>query len=75
MNTKFIWIPEAPKHPGLYANEKGTDMQSGKICYVGKQPSTRVIKDAKQFDTYKECMEWCNANPDPKFIPVEHGLY
>ena len=72
--TKFVWIPEAPNHPGLYANETGIDMQRGKMRCASKQPSTRIINDAKQFETLKECQEWCDTNPCPKFVPIEHGF-
>lgn len=63
MQTKFIWVPEAPKHSGYYASEKT------------KGTTTNIITNAKQFQTYEECLKWCNDNPHPKFMPVEHGIY
>lgn len=73
MNT--YWIPEAPEHPGLYANESGTDIKSpGKIQPPGLQPSTMNAFAAKRFKTLAECQSWCDANPSPVFVPREHGI-
>lgn len=72
---RTAWIPEAPNHPGLYANESGTDIRSeGKIGTGELQPSTMNAHKAKQFATEAECRAWCEANPHPVFIPVEHGF-
>lgn len=72
---RTTWIPEAPEHPGLYANESGTDIKSpGKIQPAELQPSTMCAGKAKQFATREECQAWCEANPDPKFVPQEHGF-
>ena len=73
---RTAWIPEAPAHPGLYANETGTDFDfaSGKVRTAGIQPSTMSAHHAKQFSTLEECQRWCDANPVPKFIPQEHGF-
>lgn len=70
--AKFVWIPEAPRYPGLYANESDhTDR--GKL-FGPLQPSTGVAQQAKHFDTEEECRKWCNDNPVPAFVPVEHGF-
>lgn len=72
MNTTFYWIPEAPTHPGLYSNQ--SDRGDGKL--VLKPPlATYNIDYARRFDTKDACREWCEANPDPKFVPMEHGFY
>lgn len=69
---KTVWIPEAPEHPGLYANESDyTDR--GKLGGP-LQPSTGVAEQAKHFETEEECREWCDDNPVPIFKPVEHGF-
>ncbi len=71
--NKFFWVPEAPGHPGLYANLNGNDIHVGKISgWV--QPSTYSIHHARQFNTYEECRNWCINNQFPKFIPKEHGI-
>ena len=73
---RFVWIPESPDHPGLYANENGTDIKGpGKIQPHGLQPSTMSVSHAKQFATRDECQAWCDANPSPKFVPKQHGFY
>lgn len=69
---KMVWIPEAPTHPGLYANK--SDLGGGKIQGLHKEPSTMMISCAHQFATREECQEWCDANPHPVFVPVEHGF-
>lgn len=72
---RTAWIPEAPEHSGLYANESGTDMNpGGKLQTAELQPSTMVAHKAKQFATQEECQAWCDANPTPKFVPREHGF-
>ena len=71
---KFVWIPEAPEHPGLYANHNGTDLDTGKIQGMTKQPSTMSPNNALQFETQAECQAWCDANPHPVFVPREHGF-
>ena len=70
---RTAWIPEAPEHPGLYANESGTDLDHGKIRF-GLQPSTMDPHKAKQFETKELCQAWCEANPSPVFVPMEHGF-
>ena len=65
-NTREAWIPEAqPKLSGVYApaNYK-----------AGVNTMTRDPWDAMQFKTKKACQDWCDANPDPPFIPVSHGF-
>lgn len=69
---KFVWIPEALEHPGLYANHNGTDLETGKVAV--KQPSTMSPHHALQFATREECQAWCDANPHPVFVPREHGF-
>jgi hypothetical protein len=67
---RTAWIPEAPEHRGLYANEFDTTGQSnGEL-----QPSTLDALRAKQFPTRGECQAWCDAHPEPKFEPTEHGF-
>ncbi len=68
-NTGVKWIPESPNHSGLYANE--IDLNPGKIS-IGKAVSTLNVYSSRQFDSELECTKWCNDNPTPKFIPVEH---
>jgi hypothetical protein len=75
MQEKFYWIPEAPQHPGLYANLTGTDMKYGKLGDGELQPSTYDPNSARKFITKEECQEWCNLNPDPAFEPKEHAFY
>lgn len=70
--SRIVWIPEAPGHPGLYANHNGTDLETGKVA--AKQPSTMSPHHALQFPTREECQAWCDANPHPVFVPVEHGF-
>jgi hypothetical protein len=60
----FFWVPEAPKHPGVYAY-KG---------YCAKKNCTGDIDEAMQFDTKEACQAWCEANPTPLFVPMEHGI-
>lgn len=67
----FKWIPEAPTHPGLYANL--TERNPGKIS-DGFAVSTYDVHSARQFETYEECKAWCDSNPRPVFVPVEHGF-
>lgn len=75
MTTKFAWIPEAPEHGGLYANESDDfDPSGSKIRMPGLQPSTMDPNKAKQFATKEECQAWCDANPTPAFVPREHGF-
>ena len=69
----FVWIPEAPDHPGVYADESD-DYEPGKIKYGRRGPSTRLPNLAKQFPTREECQKWCDENPTPRFVPVEHGF-
>lgn len=63
---RTVWIPEAPNHPGLYANE--SDMTGG------SQPSTMNPHKAKHFPTRDACERWCDTNPVPAFRPTEHGF-
>lgn len=73
---KSAWIPEAPNHPGLYANESDDfDPEASKIRQPGRQPSTMDPNKAKQFATKAECQAWCDAHPDPVFVPREHGFF
>lgn len=69
---QFVWIPEAPEHPGLYAN--ASDYSGSKIQGLTKQPSTMDPNFAHQFKTEAECQAWCDANPHPIFVPREHGF-
>jgi hypothetical protein len=71
---KFVWIPEAPSYPGLYANRNGTDLDACKIKGLVHQPSTMDPYCALQFPSQAECQVWCDANPVPAFVPREHGF-
>lgn len=72
---KFVWIPESPTSAGLYANKDGTDLKPiAKTQSPNLQPSTMDPNRALQFNTKEECMTWCNANPYPIFVPIEHGF-
>lgn len=71
--NRTVWIPEAPKHPGVYANATDT-YERGKIRTGEKQPSTMHAHHARQFATQEECRAWCDANPDPPFVPRCHGF-
>lgn len=66
------WIPEAlPRHPGVYAND--TDPPRGKLNR--RKPLITSIADrALKFATREECQKWCDENPDPPFVPAEHGF-
>ena len=72
MSTAFEWIPEAPTHPGLYANL--SDRGQGKLV-LEPPKATYNIDHARRFPTKDQCQEWCDANPVPKFVPVEHGFF
>ncbi|WP_257306297.1 hypothetical protein [Geothrix campi] len=72
--TRFVWIPEAPRHPGLYANKNGADLDTGKVQGFTKPTSTMSPHHALQFETREECQAWCDANPHPVFEPREHGF-
>jgi hypothetical protein len=72
---RTAWIPEAPNHPGLYANLSGTDIRSeGKVDTSEMQPSTMSAEHARQFPSREECQAWCDANPHPVFVPTEHSF-
>ena len=64
-----FFVPEAPGHPGLYAND--TEPPSG--FTVPKQPATYSIHHAIKFSTEVECADWCKQNPIPVFTPKSHG--
>lgn len=68
-HDKPVWIPEAPKHSGLYAN--ATELAPNKIGSE-KEPSTFNVHCAMQFETEAECKEWCDKNPIPEFKPMQH---
>ena len=70
--AKFVWIPEAPRYPGLYSND--SDYRGRGKLGLELQPSTPIAKFAKHFDTEEECQKWCNDNPVPAFVPMEHGF-
>lgn len=70
-NHGNVWIPEAPTHPGLYANL--LNPTDGKVSF-GLAISTMDPCAARQFETEAECADWCNANPTPVFVPVAHGF-
>ena len=68
---RFVWIPEAPEHPGLYANQSDRSQEGKTGCF---QPSTMSAHHAKQFATEAECKVWCDENPTPRFVPRAHGF-
>jgi hypothetical protein len=68
---RTAWIPEAPNHPGLYANLSGTE---GKSSTGELQPSTMSAEHVRQFPSREGCQAWCDANPTPVFVPTEHGF-
>jgi hypothetical protein len=68
---RIIWVPEAPDHPGLYANESELS-NVGKLQPIFLQPSTVHIHLARQFGTQQECQAWCDANPVPEFVATQH---
>ena len=73
-NKGTVWIPEAPKYPGLYANHDDHS-GDGKILFPDPvQPSTNSAHHAKQFATQAECTDWCRAHPVPVFEPRDHGF-
>lgn len=72
--SRFVWIPEAPEHPGLYANKSGKDLETGRVQSVKLQPSTMDPKCAQQFLTKAKCQRWCDDHPYPVFTPIQHGF-
>ena len=68
---RTAWIPEAPNHPGLYANLTERE-RSEKISHGLLAISTHDAYSARQFATREECQAWCDANPTPVFVPREH---
>jgi hypothetical protein len=62
MGTTFKWVPEAPEYPGVY----GIESANGATC-------THNVNEALKFDTEAECKAWCDAHPEPPFVPREHG--
>lgn len=71
ITQRIIWVPEAPNHPGLYANESEWS-NIGKLQPRCLQPSTIHIDQARQFSTQRECQAWCDANPVPEFVATQH---
>lgn len=64
-DIKFVWIPEAPKYPGLYAPKD----------YIAVTFTATDSPDkAMTFDSWDQCLEWCEENPYPEFQPKEHGF-
>lgn len=62
---KYVWIPEAPKYPGVYASERRS---------MRPRNCTMDVYAAKTFPTKESCAKWCADNPSPVFGPVEHGF-
>ena len=73
-DTGSVWVPEAPNYPGVYANELDHSGDGYLKQPIPVNASTRSIYLAKQFETEAECKEWCDANPDPIFVPRGHGF-
>lgn len=67
-----VWVPEAPNHPGLYA--PAGDSQRMAYIHEGKPNSTTTFALALKFPTREECAKWCEENPHPVYVPVEHGV-
>ena len=61
---RFIWIPESITSPVVYAPKN----------YNEDNTPTSDFRKAIHFLTKKECKEWCLNNPNPQYIPVEHGF-
>ena len=74
MNEKFVWIPEAPNYPGVYANDCD-DTGVGKIRGIVTQPATTNPNKALHFESESKCQKWCDEHPTPAFVPKEHGFY
>jgi hypothetical protein len=68
----FYWIPEAPGHPGLYANARDMTGSGGRTDQL--QPSTMNANLAKRFASREDCQRWCDEHPEPPFVPTEHGF-
>ena len=61
---KFVWIPEAPGHPGVYAS----------AMYSEGRETTMNPHAAWNFPTKEACEAWIKEYPSPVFVPVEHGF-
>lgn len=59
-----MWLPEAPSHSGLYACRPN----------INGQNCTLSLNEALTFDNEEDCQKWCDANPKPIFIPVQHAF-
>jgi hypothetical protein len=66
-----VYIPESPNSPGTYANEHENTIEK---LSTGKQISTHNPYMARKFNTKLECQQWCDSNPFPRFVPMEHSF-
>jgi hypothetical protein len=64
---RFFWIPEAPNHPGVYANSNASIEADG-------DRSTTDPHAALRFPDRMSCQLWCDSHPVPPFVPQEHGF-
>lgn len=70
----FVWVPEAPNYPGLYAPAGDSQRMAYIHEHEGKPSATRSFALALKFPTKEECAKWCQENPHPVYVPVEHGV-
>lgn len=78
---KNVWIPEAPKHPGLYALPEARYDSDGKLG-LKRTYGTHAAYEAVQHETREECQAWCDAfhaaHPEVAgghaWEPREHGF-
>lgn len=67
MSTRFVWLPEHSRHPGLYA----TGERRGKMVVV-----THAAELALQFKEQGECADWCarTGTANTVWVPRQHGF-
>ena len=70
----WIWIPESPLDPGLYADRSDRTLDP-----VGRPPEpfwpyTTNLAEALMFDSLAECRVWCDTFPLPPFTPKRYEL-
>lgn len=70
--TRFAWVPEAPKIPGYYASKQAVLL--GKLGEKGVELGTTNIHAAHQFTTQADCEDWITENSPPEWRATEHGF-
>lgn len=65
------WIPEVFNKPGYYANYSDTSVQIDKGSHIQLWCNTVNPLYARQFDTEKECQEWCE---DTTYKPLGYDF-